>query len=104
MPIYYQWIYFLSPFSYAFGAIVVDQFEQTPQEFAIALSGVVLRNEWLSLLVVLAFGIVWRLLGLLAIIRLFRKNRPGNKKLNDAPLSSYDFQMTKIKNTMKLDV
>ena len=105
MPVYYRWVYFLSPFSYAFGAIVVDQFEDTSESFAINLTGVVLQNSWASLMVVIAFGLLWRFIGLYGIIRMFRKKKPGNLVIREAPLSSFDVEVKKLQSrATKLDV
>jgi len=78
MPIYFRWLYFLSPFSYAFGAVVVNEFGGTENQFTIAISGVVIRSEWPNLLILVGLGAIWRGIGLIGIIRLFRRKRPGS--------------------------
>jgi ABC-type multidrug transport system ATPase subunit len=78
MPVYFQWLYFLSPFSYAFAAAVVNQFTGSTQGFIVESQGILLQNAWGNAMILLGFGVMWRLLGLYGIIRLFRKKRPGN--------------------------
>jgi hypothetical protein len=78
MPIYFRWLYFLSPFSYAFGAVVVNEFLDTDNQFTIAVSGIVIRSSWPNLLILFGIGVAWRVLGLVGIIRLFRRKRPGS--------------------------
>jgi hypothetical protein len=75
MPIYFKWLYFLSPFAYAFGAVVVSEFQGTDKDFTISVTGVAIRSEWLNLLVLFGMALFWRLLGLIGIIRLFARKR-----------------------------
>ena len=77
MPIYLRWIHYISPFSYSFGAVVVNQFENSDDDFYINITGVVIQDKWINLLILLGFGIAFRVVGWLATIRLFRQNRPG---------------------------
>ncbi|KAH9258346.1 hypothetical protein BASA81_003395 [Batrachochytrium salamandrivorans] len=77
MPAFMGWIYFISPFSYAFGAVVVNEFTGTDNDFVIRMTGVVVRDQWINLIIVFIMGFIWRLLGLGGIIRLFNQKRPG---------------------------
>jgi len=56
----------------------VNEFQGTENEFTIAVSGVVIRNEWANICIVFAMGVVWRLMGFFGIVRLFRLKRPGS--------------------------
>ena len=78
MPVYFQWIYFLSPFSYAFGAVVINEFENTDNSFSIAIAGVVVPSQWTTLAILFTMGLAWRIFGYFGIIRLFRLKRPGS--------------------------
>ena len=77
MPIYFRWLYFLSPFAYAFGAVVVNEFAGTDKQFTIAVSGVAINNEWINLIILLSMALIWRLVGLVGVVRLFIQKRPG---------------------------
>jgi ABC-type multidrug transport system ATPase subunit len=73
MPKPYQWIYFVSPFSYAFAAVALNQFEDTPDEWFLTTAGVAWRSKWGNLAVVFGMGLLWRALGFFVMQSLFRK-------------------------------
>ena len=70
MPVVFRWIYYISPFSYAFGAVAVNQFADSADDWFLLVSGVALRNKWLNLLVMFGMGVFWRLIGLVVSVRL----------------------------------
>jgi len=100
MPKVFAWIYFVSPFSYAYGAVAINQFANTPDSWWIASAGVVVADQWVNLLIVFLMGAWWRAVGFFVMTYLYRKKlgmRPGEESvtnnsnmgmMNVSPMSS----------------
>lgn len=67
-PEYYRWIYWISGFSYPFAACLLNEFQETTDEWWIDTVGVPLRNKFANLALTLLMGFLWRGLSLSLII------------------------------------
>jgi len=73
MPAVFQWIYFVSPFSYAFGAVALNQFQGTEDEWFLGVVGVALRDKWGNLFVLYGMGVAWRVAGYIVMMSAHRR-------------------------------
>ena len=64
IPAYWIWLYYLSPFNYAFAAVAVNQFADSDDAWWLDQMGIAWRDKWGNLAVLLAMGVGWRFVGL----------------------------------------
>jgi len=64
IPVYWIWLFWLSPFNYAFAAVALNQFQGTTDEWWLDEVGIIYRDKWGNLFILLAIGVVWRAIGL----------------------------------------
>lgn len=75
IPIYWRWLYFITPFSYAYAAVALNQFEDTPDAWWLGTIGIVWTSKYGNALVVLVIGLCFRFLGLILALRVNKKFR-----------------------------
>jgi ABC-type multidrug transport system permease subunit len=64
IPKYWIWLFYLSPFNYAFAAVAVNQFAGGENDWWLDTVGITWRDKWGNFFVLLAMGLLWRALGL----------------------------------------
>lgn len=83
IPVFWSWLYFVTPFSYAYAAVALNEFLGSEQEFWLTAIGIYWFNKWGNLLVVVFMGLGWRLLGLVLAMRIQALSRKNLKPKND---------------------
>jgi ABC-type multidrug transport system permease subunit len=73
IPPFWVWLYYITPFSYAYSAAAINEFENTENEFWLFAIGITWLNKWGNLLVILLMGVLWRVLGLFLAIRVNKR-------------------------------
>jgi len=75
IPPFWVWLYWITPFSYAYAACAINEFEGTPNEFWLYAIGIIWLNKWGNLLVIILMGVLWRIAGLVIAIRINKQSR-----------------------------
>ena len=81
IPVFWRWLFFITPFSYAYAACAVNEFENGPNEWWLNTIGILWRSKWGNFVIVVVMGVCFRLASLWLAIRLNSKLN-NKKKLN----------------------
>ena len=80
IPVYYQWIVWLSPFSYAYTAAALNEFVGSPDAWWLKAMGLYWQDKWGNFCVLIMWVIVFRFLQYVKLVQVSAQTRRTIKK------------------------